>query len=259
MNFVKFLLIGLFFFSGAGSLHASEKHPEEKWVVGTTSGYAPYVSLNAQGEYEGFDVDLSRLVAERLNRKLVLQDLGSMPSLLVALQKRKIDAIVWAMSITEDRKKEMEMIYYQGEQVTEMPFLFWKETPKGIAKIEDLAKLANGTICVEAGSYQDSVLQKYPALKVRYLDKIVDGIMEIKYGKALSTTVDNSLIGRVQSQYPEIKVLNLPLPESQRSFGNGICLNKDNQQLNSQVKKAIADLTAEGKIQELEKKWNLGK
>jgi polar amino acid transport system substrate-binding protein len=230
---------------------------ETKFVVGTTSGYAPYVSLNPKGEYEGFDIDMAGLIAQRLGRKLVIQDLGSMPSLLVALQKKKIDAIIWAMSITEERRKEMEMIYYQGDKITEMPFLFWKEAPKDVQKIEDLGKSSNRTICVEAGSYQDTVLQKYPNLKLRFLDKIADGIMEIKYGKSFTTCVDNSLIARIQSQYPELKVLNLPLPDSQQSLGNGVCINKSEEKLIAQVNKIITDLQTEGKIAELEQKWKL--
>ncbi len=232
---------------------------EEKFVVGTTSAYAPYVSLNEKGEYEGFDIDLANIIAQRLKKKLVLQDLGSMPSLLVALQKKKINAIIWAMSITEDRRKEMDMIYYQGDKVTEMPFVFWKEVPKGVQKIEDLSKLPNSTICVEAGSYQDSVLREYPSLKVEFVDKVADSIMKLKYGKAFTATLDNSLVNRVQTQYPEAKVLNLPLPESQQSFGNGICINKTDSELSAAVNKIIADLTAEGKIAELEKKWGLAK
>lgn len=236
---------------------AEEVKPVEKFVVGMASGYAPFVSLNGKGEYEGFDIDLAHMVAERLNRKLVLQDLGCMTSLLVAIQKKKIDAIMWAMSITDDRKKEMEMIYYQGEKVTEMPFAFWKEVPAGVSKIEDLAKIPNCTVCVESGSYQDAVIQKYPELKVKYLDKITDAIMEIKCRKALVTTIDNSLLNRVQAQYPELKIVNFPLPENQQTLGNGICMNKDSQELSGKVKKIIADLTAEGKIAELEKKWGL--
>jgi polar amino acid transport system substrate-binding protein len=236
-----------------------ERQAEENFVVGMASGYAPYVSLNAKGEYEGFDIDLANLLADRLHRKLVLKDLGSMTSLRVAIQKKKIDAIMWAMSITEDRQKEMEMVYYQGEKVTEMPFVFWKEVPKGIAKIDDLAKLPNCTVCVEAGSSQDAALQKYPNLKIKYLDKITDAMMEIKCRKALTTTIDNSLVNLIQSQYPDIKIINLPLPEDQHTLGNGICLNKESKELAGKVQKCVAELIAEGKVAELEKKWGLAK
>ncbi len=170
--FKKFFLIGMMALSLVNNGSAAEPKPIENFVVGMTSGYAPYVSLNEKGEYEGFDIDLANLIAQRLNRKLVLQDLGSMPSLLVAVQKKKIDAIIWAMSITEARRKEMDMIYYQGEKVTEMPFIFWNNLPDALAKIDDLAKIPNCTVCVESGSYQDAVLQNYPGVKVRYLDKI---------------------------------------------------------------------------------------
>lgn len=242
--------IGLF---GGGP---AQEEPKESFVVGMASGYAPYVSLNEQGEYEGFDVDLARLIAERMHRKLVLQDLGGMTSLLVALQKSKIDAIVWAMSITEERQKEMDMVYYQGDMTTDISLLFWGEAPSGIEKIEDLAKL-KGTICVEAGSYQDTVLRQYPSLKVRFLDKITDGLLDIKYKKSLALAIDSSLIGRLQAQYPELKVLRLPLPETQQSLGNGICINKEKRATTAEIEKIIAELRAEGKIAELEKKWNL--
>lgn len=223
-------------------------------VVGTASGYAPFVSLNEKGQYEGFDIDLAELVAQKLNRKLVLKDLGSMPSLMLALKQNKVDMLIWAISITQDRMKNMEMVYYQGDQTTEMPFLFWKEIPAGIRSIADLPKKG---ISVEAGTFQEGVLKKFPTLQLKTLDKVTDAVMELKFGKSVATTVDPSLVSRFQSQYPEIKVLNLPLPPEEQSLGNGICMSKNNPKLATQVRQAITELQAEGKITELEKKWKL--
>ncbi len=256
MRYKKFFTLAIALFS-AFCVHAAENKVElEKFIVGTTSGYAPYVSLNDKGQYEGFDIDVANLVAQKINRKVVIQDLGTMPSLIMALKKKKIHSIIWAVSITEQRQKEMDMVYYQGEKTTEIPFIFWKEVPQGITKIEDVSK---GTIGVEAGSYQDSILEQYPNLKLRFLDKISDGIMEIKYGKSVATVVDSSLLPRIQQQYPEIKVLRLPLPSRQQSMGYGICINKDDQKLSQEVRQAIEELRAEGKLAELERKWNLAK
>ncbi len=58
-------------------------------------------------------------------------------------------------------------------------------------------------------------------------------------------------------QYPEIKVLRLPIPVDKQALGNGICIAKKNQELAEQVKNAIAQLKNEGKIAELEKKWGI--
>ena len=230
----------------------------ETFTVGTTSGYAPYVSLDSKGQYEGFDIDLAKLVAEKLNKKLVIKDLGSMPSLMIGLKQRKIDAIIWAVSITEERQKQMEIVYYQGEKITTMPLLFWGKIPDNIQGPEDLSNDPKQIVCVEAGTYQEQVLRAYPGLTLKNVDKITDAIMEIKFGKSLAVAIDNALVSYVKQQSPELKVLYFSLPPGQQSLGNGICIGKDNQALAAQVKQAVEELTEEGKIQDLEKKWNMG-
>lgn len=227
---------------------------EETFVVGMTSGYAPFVSLNEKGEYEGFDIDLSNELSQKMGKKLILKDLGSMPSLMLALKQGKIDAIIWAVSITEERQKTLEMIYYQGEQVVEMPLLFWGEAPD---EIKTLSDLQGKSLCVEAGSYQESVLKKVEGIQLKYLEKVADAVLDLKYKKSLATCVDSSLVPRLTSQFPNLQKILLPLPPEDRSLGNGICIDKKNAKLAKQVKQAVEELKKEGKIGELEKKWGL--
>lgn len=229
----------------------------EPLVVGTTSGYAPYVSLDAQGRYEGFDVDFAEALAQKMNRKLVLKDCGSMPSLLLALQQKKVDIVIWAVSITEDRQKKMAMVYYQGEKVTQMPFLFWNKVPDGITAIDDLAKDPKTKVSVEAGSFQEGVLKKFPSVRSKQVEKITDALMEIKFGKSLAAMADPSLVPELTSKYPEIKVVKLPLKPEDYSLGNGICIDKNNAKLIQEVKQAAEQLIAEGKVAELETKWKM--
>lgn len=230
----------------------------EPLVVGTTSGYAPYVSLDEKGQYEGFDIDFADALAKKLNRKLVIKDFGSMPALLLALKQEKADLLLWAISITDERSKKMEMIYYQGEKVTEMPFLFWKKIPENITSIEDLGKDPKLVVSVEAGSFQEGVLKKFPAVRSKQVEKITDAIMEIRFGKSTAAMADPSLVSKLTSQYPEIKVLYLPLKPEDFALGNGICINKKNSKLAEKVKKATDQLISEGRVKDLEKKWKIG-
>lgn len=225
-------------------------------VVGTAGGYAPYVSVDTQGNLEGFDIDVANLLAEKLERKLVLKDCGSMPSLLLSLKQKKVDILIWAVSITQERMKSMDMVYYQGEKTTEMPFLFWGKVPEGIRSIDDLA---DKDVCIEAGSFQEGVVKKFPKVRAKYVDKVTDAILEIRFGKSLATAIDPSLIQRFTAQYPEIKVVKLPLPMQEQSLGYGICISKTDIELSAAIRKAVNELTAEGKIAELEKKWNMVK
>lgn len=227
---------------------------EESLTVGMTSGYAPFVSLNEKGEYEGFDIDLAEELSKRLGRKLVLKDLGSMPSLMLGLKQGQIDALIWAVSITEERKKNMEMIYYQGDQVSEMPLVFWKGVPEGI---KTWADLRGKPVCAEAGSYQESVLKKVEGIQLKYLDKAADAVLELKYGKSLATCLDASLLPKLQKQFPQLKIKMLTLPPEERSLGNGICIAPSNRKLAAEVQMAVEKMREEGKIAELEKKWGL--
>lgn len=231
---------------------------QEPLIVGTTSGYAPFVSINSEGNYEGFDIDLAEMLSKKLDRKLKIKDCGSMPGLMLALKQGKIDLIIWAVSITEERMKNFDMVYYQGPKETKIPIIFWNKIPEGIQSLEDIAKILKNNVCVEGGSFQEGVLKSVSGIQLKYMDKIDDAIMDVKYGKSMASTVDHSLVTRFKAQYPEIKVLELPIPKDLQSLGNGICINKNLPELTAQVRQAVKELTEEGKIAELEKKWKLG-
>jgi len=260
VNFIGKLLgygCSLFLAVGAPLTGAPATKEEKVLKVGTTSGYAPYVSLNAEGKYEGFDIDFANLLAAKLGRKLVIEDLGSMPSLILALKQGKVDSLIWAVSITETRQQQMDMIYYVGETTSTMPFLFWKEAPEGVNSLSNLAKMPKSRICVEAGTFQEEVVRSEPTLRIDNVDGIAGAVMALKYGKCTAVAVDSSLVAELQKQSPELKVLYLPIPPKLQSFGMGVCVNKKNVALSSEIKKAIEEMRQEGTILQLEKKWNL--
>lgn len=253
MSFLNLFLSFFLFFGGV----AFKLKAKEDFIVGTTSGYAPYVSLNASCEYEGFDIDLARTLAEKMDKNLVIKDLGGLTPLFLSLKSGKIDAIIWAISITNAREKQMEMVYYQGAQVNTMPLLFWKEIPENVSGVEDLYDNPKAIVCVEAGSYQESFVADLPKLKVKQVDKITDAILELKYGKSRAAFADPSLLPRLLKQYPELRVMQVPLPLEQQSKGNGICINKKKADLAADVRKAVDELSKEGKVKALEEKWGL--
>lgn len=242
-KYLFFIFLGLFCYLTAGD-----------FVVGTTSGYAPFVSINEEGQYEGFDIDVARELSGRLNKNLVLKDIGSMPALFLALKQGKVDALIWAISIIKERQEKVEMIYYQGEKVKSLPLLFWKKIPDHIKSINDMA---GQVICTEAGSFQENYLRSVQGLSVKNVDKVTDAIMEIKYAKSAATMIDPSLLTGYKAQFPEIQVLNVDLPEEQQSHGNSIVIDKKNERLSEDVKKAISEMQRDGTLKTLEDKWGL--
>lgn len=226
-----------------------------EFIVGMTGGYAPWVSINEQGEYEGFDIDVAESLAKQMGKKLVLKDLGCMTSLFAALESETIDAIVWGMSMTQDRLKKVAMINYQGERVRSYPLLFWCKIP---AEIESIHDMKDRLVCVEPASSQENVLLKYDFIKPLTVDKVDDALLNLQYGKADAALVEPAIAKKFKHKYPQIQILDVPLDAHDAVDGVGIVIKKNKQELFDEVSKVVATLKSSGIIAQLEQKWEIG-
>lgn len=238
----------------ASGCSTGKQTDEPTLTVGIASGYAPFISLNEQGVYEGFDIDVITAVAEKTNRKLKLVDLGSMASLFMALNQGSVDALIWGLSITQDRLAKVAMINYQSEALTSYPLLFWNEIPKNVSSIEDMQGM---TVCVEPGSSQESALNEYPRINALNTEKVDDALLNIQYGKANAALVEPAIAKKFKARYPEIQILDLPLSVELQEQGIGIAVNKNNISLIDEIARAVNELKNEGRIATLEQKWGI--
>ena len=71
--------------------------------LGITNVMPPFTFFNAAGEPVGLEVDLARIIAQRLGRLLVIEDMP-FSSLISALKNGKVDIIGSAIAITKERK-----------------------------------------------------------------------------------------------------------------------------------------------------------
>ena len=223
-------------------------------VVGTASGYAPFVSMNEQGQYEGFDIDVAQAVAQKMNKTLELKDLGSMPALFTALEQGMVDVLIWGISITKPRLEKVSMVHYQGEVVDSRFLLFWQTMPESITSIFDMQ---GKVVAVEPASSEDAILQKYDFITPLPVDKIDDALLSIQYGKCDAAFVEPTIAKKFANKYPEVKTLRVQLNQEDYVQGCGIVIKKDNTQLTQEIERVVAALKADGTITALEKKWGL--
>ncbi len=233
-----------------------QQNPNEL-IVGMMSGWAPFMSINAQGESEGFDVDVATQLAKRMGKKLVIKDLGSLATLLLALEQGKIDMIFSGLDITQNRLRQMAMVPYTGSAVTAYQLVFWQKVPTGITTINDLQKLGRPVICVEPGSSPEKFIDQFPFIDKKSLPSLAEMLMDVQYGKSLALFVEPQVAARLIKKNPALAQLTIPLPPAFQIYGMGIALKKNNQTLTNQVTTTIRAMRRDGTLKMLETRWQL--
>ena len=224
-------------------------------VVGTVGGYAPFVSVNEKGDYEGFDIDIAQALAKKLGKTLVLKDLGSMAPLLMALEQGSVDVVIWGMTITSERLQKFAMISYQSSGTeTTNPLIFWQKVPSGISSLTDLKGM---TVCVEPTSAQSAIINKYRDITLLPTEKVDDALLNIQYGKANAAFVEKAIAQKFKAKYPEIQIVDMPLDEEDFLRGYGIMIKKNNVYLVRTIENAVEQLKKSDTIKTLEIKWGL--
>ena len=136
-----FLLIVVIVFS----FSCGKTDGKETLKVGTNAEYPPF-EYKEGTEFKGIDMDLAKLLAEKMNMKLEILDMD-FDSLIPSLGANKIDLAMAAITITDERREKVDFSipYYSVDQA----IICKKE--KNI-NIESEEELANYQIGVQNGT-----------------------------------------------------------------------------------------------------------
>ena len=193
-------------------------------IIGMMSGYPPFMSINNNGEAEGFDVDVAYALGKKLNKKIEIKDM-SLAELFVALEKNKIDILISGLNITKERLSKIAMVYYQGKPEETASILFWKTIPQNVSSLKDL-KDKNATICVLPGSTQERFMSQFDFIEKRYFSNYIDMVMALKFGKVTAAIFESDIVDDYCKKFPELVVMQEPLGDF-KIFGKGIGINKN--------------------------------
>ena len=145
------------------------KKNDNELVMVTEAGFAPY-EYYEDGEIVGVDVEIAKEIAKKVNKKLVIKDIY-FDSIINELKSGKADFAIAGMSITEERKKEVD---FSNEYITSRQIVIVNNN----SSIESINEINNKIVAVQLGSVADSYVTK---------NKITDNIVRQK--KYLSITI----------------------------------------------------------------------
>ncbi|OCH32997.1 nickel transporter [Aliivibrio fischeri] len=221
---------------------------------GIEGAYPPFSWTEPSGELKGFDVDIANALCKEMEArcKIVAQDWdGIIPSLLA----RKYDAIIAAMSITEERKKKIDFT----EKYALIPNKFVAK--KGTDLVMTKEGLKGVTVGVQRATTHDKYLtdnfgkgvdlKRYASFDEAYLD-LKAGRIDTVLGDA--SALEEGLLNKPGGKEYEFVGPSLTDP---KWFGEGfgIATRKQDKDLTEQLNAAIDSLREKGIYQEIAAKY----
>ena len=221
---------------------------------GVDPTFPPFESKASDGSLQGFDIDLGNAICAQAKVSCKWVQIGFDGS-IPALQAKKFDAILSAMSMTEKRREQVafsDMLY-----VTPSALI----TPADSALTDDIATLRGKNIGVAQGTIQETYAQTYWAPKgvsvVSYPNQ-----MEI-YPDLVAGRLDGTLANAVSADQGFLntaegkKYVKKVTLTDKAVLGNGvgIGLRKDDVANLKLINAALAELHRNGTYDRLAQKY----
>ena len=234
---LKILALGAFL-----TLNLNAKTIKESVLTIATEGtYAPFSYYDDKNELKGYDVDIAREVAKKLNLKIEFLT-APWDAMLAAFDAGKADAVFNQVSVTDERKKKYD--YAQPYTVVHGAIITHKDNDD-IKSFDDLKGKKNAD---SATSNWAKAAASYGAQNVT-VDSFSKS-MELLVSKRVDTVVrDNIVFYDFIKQRPGAPV-KIAAEGSDTDYTAPI-VQKGNTELADQISKAIEELKNEGKLAEI--------
>ncbi len=224
-----------------------------KIVVGTSADYPPYEFhlLNSkEEEIVGLDIDIAKVIAEKLGVKLEIKDI-TFSKLINTLDSEEVDIVIAGLTPTEKRKKVVDFseVYYQAIQ----NMLIRVEDTEKITCIADLRGKKVGT---QKGSIQEDIARNKIS-GAEFIEKgtINELITDLKTGGIDAIIVEKPVAESYVLRNKSL--INIECKAEEDVLGSAIAVKKGNSALLNKINEILQDLKKEHKIIEFVKEANI--
>jgi ABC-type amino acid transport substrate-binding protein len=217
-----------------------------KILMGSDTSYPPFESKEGS-KTVGFDVELAEAIAKKLGLELQVIS-TAWDGIIPGLKANKYDIIMSAMTITEDRKKEINFSdpYIDSNQSIAVV----KGSP--IKTVADLKDKVVGVQIDTTGQFEAEKIEKAGGLKeIQKFDTILVAFEALEQGKLDAIINDypvSSYIGKTRGNTEVVAKI-----VTDEQYGIGI--NKDNTKLLEKINEALQQVKDDGDYATIYKKW----
>ena len=214
--------------------------------VSSSATFPPFQYME-NGEFVGFEVDLTQEIAKRLNLKVEWKPMN-FDGIIAALTTGKLDLAVAGLSVTDERKKSVDfsLPYYDSTN------LFIKKA--GDESIKSIADLAGKRLGYQLGSVQEPAAKAVKGAIVSSYEENINLVYAMVSGKVDAIVIDNVIGFAHIKKQPKIEAFAEEKLEG--SEGMAFALPKNSPYLKD-FNRVMKELQSEGFIDSLYAKYGL--
>ncbi|KTB48084.1 basic amino acid ABC transporter substrate-binding protein [Dehalogenimonas alkenigignens] len=232
---------------GDSSANPTTSAPPLKIRVATDATWAPFEFVDtASGKIVGFDIDLFNEIAKKANIEVEYVNV-EWDSLLAGMAQGTYDAAISSITITEDRKKEMNFTnpYYAAGQIIVVRSN--NTTITGAANIK-------GKVGVQSGTTGDTEVSAMTGVEKVAYDEIGLAFAALLTNQIDAIVCDTPVAAGYTKKNPtQLKTVGAMLSAEEY----GIAVPKGKEDLLAKLNTALAQVKAAGTIPTLLAKWEI--
>lgn len=219
-----------------------------KLIVGSDVAFPPFEFVDEKTqEIIGFDVDLIKEIGKRIGLEVEIQP-AAFDSIIQALNAGKFDCVVSAMTITEERKKQVDFSdpYIDSDQSLAV------NKNSDISSLDDLKGKIIGVQRGTTGELKAQELKdEYGIKEIKSYDDTLMAFEDLKAGRIDGVINDYPVTAYLVKRDPVFKIVaRIPTGEQY-----GIAVRKDSKDLLELINKALAEIKADGTYDKIYEKW----
>lgn len=217
--------------------------------VGVNTDSRPFAFYNEKGELEGYDIDLSKHIAEELlgSRGHVKYVPVTPSNRLLKISTGEVDIVIATMTITPQRQ---EIIEFSVPYDTAGQALLVRSSSV-VTSMSDLSGQNVGVIW--GTTAEKNMVNIMPAASVVGFTTYNDAYNALKSGKIEAITSDDTILSRFVMNDSQVKLL--PKRYSKEPYGIGFRRGKGSDKLKKELDDAITDLKQRNVINTIHRKW----
>lgn len=231
--------------SGASAQTVDEIKSRGTVNIGMLVDFAPFGIINQQGQPDGYDADVAKLLAEDLGVQVNIVPVTG-PNRIPYLLSGQVDILVASLGITPERAEQVD--FSQGYAGIEI-FVYGDVN----TEVKDAADLAGKNIAVARASTQDnSVTEVAPSdANIQRFDDDASAVQALLSGQVPLMGASNVVVSQLDTVAPG----RFDIKFSLRQQSQGIATRPGQDNLMEHINAFLTKVKENGQLNELHEKW----